>query len=97
MMTKTLTLEYRLGLDKYELDEKSHIAVDQSRCQQCETQPCLTVCPARVYKLVENRITIAYENCLECGTCQVACDSGGKGGIDWRYPQGGFGIIFRYG
>ena len=98
MNNQILNLDARLGLDKYEIDEeKSHITLDQSRCQICERMPCLTVCPAEVYRFIDEKITVRYENCLECGTCQIACDSLGEGGIDWQPPEGGFGIIFRYG
>ncbi len=95
---KNLSLDARLGLDKYEIDEEqSHIQIDAARCTTCERKPCLTVCPAYVYRWVDDHVAIRYENCLECGTCQIACDSGGQGGIAWRNPQGGFGILFRYG
>ena len=98
MSQKTLTLDARLGLDKYEIDEvNSHIQVDQERCLHCELKPCLTVCPAFVYEWLDNHVTVRYENCLECGTCQISCDHGGNRGITWRNPQGGFGILFRYG
>ena len=98
MSTQTLSLDARLGLDKYEIDEQqSHIAIDAERCKICDDKPCLTVCPARVYQWVDDHVAVRYENCLECGTCQIACDKGGKGGITWRNPQGGFGILFRYG
>jgi ferredoxin like protein len=97
-MAQKLNLDARLALDKYEIDEQnSHIQIDQSRCQICDLQPCLTVCPAEVYKEVEGEVVARYENCLECGTCQISCDVGGEGGITWRPPPGGFGIIFRYG
>jgi ferredoxin like protein len=98
MSRQVMSLDARLGLDKYEIDEEnSHILVDQSLCQRCQLQPCLTVCPAAVYVAAEGEIVARYENCLECGTCQVACDTGGEGGITWNPPQGGFGIVFRYG
>mgnify|MGYP001411154404 FL=1 len=98
MSTRELSLDDRLGLDKYEIDEEhSHIQVDQSLCLRCQLRPCLTVCPAAVYVAVDGEIVARYENCLECGTCQIACDTGGEGGITWNPPQGGFGIVFRYG
>ena len=98
MTAQTLNLDARLGLDKYEIDEEnSHITVDQALCHRCELKPCLTVCPAEVYKLVDGQIVVRYENCLECGTCEISCDTGGNGSIVWRPPVGGFGIIFRYG
>jgi len=98
MTMQTMSLDARLGLDKYEIDEEnSHITVDQTLCLTCNAKPCLTVCPAEVYTLVDNEIVVRYENCLECGTCEISCDTGGNGSIDWRPPQGGFGIVFRFG
>lgn len=98
MTSQPLSLDSLLGLDKYVIDEEhSHIQVDQTRCLRCELKPCLTVCPAAVYVQVNEQIVARYENCIECGTCQVACDTGGEGGITWNPPNGGFGIIFRYG
>ena len=98
MSRPVLTLDARLGLDKYEIDaEQSHIRVDLALCQACAARPCLTVCPAGVYRWVDEHVTVRYENCLECGTCQIACDHGGNKGITWRNPQGGFGVVFRYG
>ena len=96
--TVILSLDARLGLDKYGIDEEqSHIVVDHELCRNCSAKPCLTVCPAHVYEWIDDRVAVRYENCLECGTCQLACDHGGNGGITWSNPQGGFGILFRYG
>jgi ferredoxin like protein len=98
LSSKLINLDTLLGLDKYAIDEEqSHIQVAADRCAHCEGKPCLTVCPARVYQWVDERIAVHYENCLECGTCLIACHSGGNGAITWRNPQGGFGVLFRYG
>lgn len=97
MTVTTLSLDARLGLDKYQIDENSHIEIDRTCCSRCQLKPCLAVCPAAVYKLVDGEIIARYENCLECGTCQISCDSAGEGGLTWRNPQGGYGVIFRYG
>ena len=98
MAVNTLSLDARLGLDKYEIDEQeSHIKVDQACCRDCKDKPCLTVCPAYVYAWIDEQVAVRYENCLECGTCQISCDTGGNKGITWRNPPGGFGIMFRYG
>jgi len=91
-------LDAMLGLLKYETDgEQSHIQVDAARCPECAAKPCLTVCPAEVYRWIVDHVVVRYENCLECGACEIACDGGGNGGITWRNPQGGFGIVFRLG
>ncbi len=98
MSTSPLTLDARLGLDKYEIDEQqSHIEVDAECCLTCKIKPCLMVCPAQVYQWIDERVAVRYENCLECGSCQVACSMGGNGGITWHNPAGGYGINFRYG
>lgn len=98
MKSDRVNLDARLGFDHYEIDtENNHIHLDSEKCQHCKTQPCLTVCPAQVYLLTDNRISVRYENCLECGTCQVACDQEGNRGLTWLNPTNGFGIQFRWG
>ncbi len=98
MTVKVMSLDARLGLDKYEIDEQqSHIVVDQDLCRKCTARPCLTVCPAFVYAWIDEQVAVRYENCVECGTCQIACDSLGSGGLTWNNPAGGFGIMYRFG
>lgn len=98
MTLKTLTVDQRLALNRYIIDkENNHILINQILCNTCAHKPCLTACPAQVYYLSENHIITRYENCLECGTCQIVCHTFGKGGIEWHNPQGGFGISYRYG
>ncbi|NLG99998.1 MAG: 4Fe-4S dicluster domain-containing protein [Chloroflexi bacterium] len=98
MTDKPLNLDARLGFNYYEIDtENNHIHLDMEKCQACAARPCLTVCPAQVYLWVEGQISVRYENCLECGTCQVACDQVGNRGLTWRNPTNGLGIQFRWG
>lgn len=97
MTNEQSALDSLLGLDKFEIDRLSHIKIDQARCESCRQMPCLTVCPAGVYKQVQHSIVAAHENCLECGACKIACDADGNAGITWRNPSGGFGVVFRYG
>ena len=49
-------------------------------------QVCLYICPANVYRADDNRISVAYEGCLECGSCRIACP---HLNIEWRFPTGG--------
>ncbi len=94
----SLTLEDKLYRTKYEPDPNtSHIKVNLEVCGTCELQPCVDVCPARVYKSDPNKekmILVSHENCLECGTCIQVCplDS-----IDWKCPDGGVGVKYRFG
>lgn len=91
------SLDELLGLDKYVLDERSHIEVDEEACMACQKRVCLVVCPAEVYVEREGRILVRHENCLECGACSIACNAGGPRWVDWRNPQGGFGIVYQFG
>ena len=95
---KKMTIDERLGLNKYEFDEQSHIKIiNDELCKTCKLKPCLVVCPAEVYKLVDDKISVNHENCVECSTCTIACSIRGNGAIDWNLPRGGFGILYRYG
>jgi ferredoxin like protein len=88
---------------RYRADTETHIMLsDPALCVACP-KPCLWFCPAAVYRLEGDRtgasdlggtIRVAYENCLECGTCRVACPSDN---VLWHYPTGGFGIAYRRG
>lgn len=91
------SLNNLLALNRYEIDESTHIDVDENRCSNCQKQICLVVCPAQVYVLRDERIVVRHENCLECGACSVACNAGGERCVDWRNPQGGHGIVYKFG
>jgi len=90
------SIEDKLFLDRFRVDEVSHLKIkDSSVCiDDCETQPCLYICPANVYRLEQNRISINYEGCLECGSCRIGCP---YLNIEWRFPTGGYGIRHKFG
>ncbi len=91
-----MSVEERLALNKFELDEgHPHILVNHEICREkCTLQPCLFVCPAKLYSEQNGEIIVEWAGCLECGTCQVACD---YEALTWHYPRGTFGINYRYG
>lgn len=94
---KPLSIAERLALTVFNSDSESHIEVDNNRCAECESKACLYICPAKVYELKDGKIYFNYQACLETGGCIIACHMMGNKGIKWRYPKGGFGVIFRYG
>ena len=94
MQNKKLTIEEKLALVKTKKDSVSHITVDQERCEACQNKVCLTICPAKTYEEIEGKIVVAYENCLECGSCRFACTDGA---IHWENPRGKFGVTFING
>lgn len=91
---KKLKLEDKLFLVKTRKDKVSHIKIDQAKCRHCRFKVCLTVCPAGTYEQSNGEIKANYENCLECGSCQVVCT---KGAIIWQNPRGGFGVTYING
>lgn len=95
-MFKKMNINEKLATLKYNKDEKSHLIVDNEICKKCKNKVCLYVCPADVYSYNDDTdsITIRYENCLECGTCKIACPSKN---IKWSYPSVQFGVKYRNG
>lgn len=92
---RKLSIEERLALVVFNVDEEPHIIVDTSKCDKCDLKPCLYVCPANLYTLDENnKIQFNYEGCLECGSCRIVCP---LEAVRWNHPRGGFGVQFRYG
>ncbi|MGQ9631766.1 MAG: ferredoxin family protein [bacterium] len=94
---KKLTLEDKLYLLKFKPYKESHLNPDPEICRKCTSnRSCLRICPADVYTAVEGQAHphVAFENCLECGTCRIACVDGS---INWQYPQGEYGVTYRYG
>lgn len=82
---------------RFKCDSVSHLTIkDQDACLKCTSKECNFFCPADVYEWDEKRkmTTVAYENCVECGTCRIACP---KENIKWVYPKGGYGISYKMG
>ena len=90
----SLSLEERLGLVKRRLDDQSHIEVDQEKFRADPDRAVLFMCPAQVFKLNEqdDSCIVNFEDCLECGTCQVA-----RRYTTWRNPRGGYGVTYHFG
>lgn len=93
-MVEALAAQVQELLDtaKFRVNQTPHIRVHTETCHECDLKPCLTVCPARLFVVAEGELLFSYEGCFECGTCYVAC---GRDAIEWEYPQGGFGVVFR--
>lgn len=91
---ESLSLEERLALVRRRFADESHIEVDQEAFRADPDQAVLFICPARVFKLNEadGSCIVNHEDCLECGTCQVA-----RRYTTWRNPRGGFGVTYRHG
>lgn len=92
---KNLSIDDRLSLIDRTVDKVSHIEIDQVKFKASEDKSILFICPAKVYELneVTGECIIKFENCIECGTCQVGC----REYVKWRVPNAGFGVSYKYG
>lgn len=81
-------------LTQFLINDKPHIIINRLICKTCHDRACVRVCPAKCYTFDEatGLLSVVYENCLECGTCQVICE---KKALDWTYPRGGYGVNYR--
>ena len=92
---KKNTLPEKLSLDKFMVNEGSpHIIINNEICKKCADKFCLFACPAGLYTEQNGEIIVEWAGCLECGTCLQVCSNCA---LDWKYPQGGYGIIYRQG
>lgn len=91
-----MNINEKLSTLKYNKDTESHLQVNNDICKDCKEKFCTYICPANVYEWIEKdeKITIRYENCLECGACKIACE---KKNIQWRYPNADYGIKYKNG
>lgn len=89
-------IKARLGTTNYNFDEPehAHITIDQEICQTCTHHMCMYACPAQCFTLVDDEMTFQYEDCVECGTCDIVCT---PGSVDWNNPRGTFGVKYKYG
>ncbi len=73
------------------------ISYDASLCTGCGE--CAMVCSVSLWTLPKNakkaRLSKKYkELCLECAACYAVCEADA---VDFRYPDGGSGIIIKHG
>ena len=79
---------------EFRVHERAHIVVDGDACRGCSTRGCVVACPARLFvPTADGGILFNYEQCFECGTCYLVCNT--KGAISWSYPEGGHGVVFH--
>ena len=91
---KPTNAEEKLGHTQFNVDAGNpHLTVDRDKCRACAAKPCLWICPAENFKLDENgELVASWEGCIECGAVDVVCRQMGNGGVNWKYPRGGFGV-----
>jgi len=96
-MTTTMRMEERLYQNRYLVDEgRPHIKIKPRDTDSAALRSLTRICPAGCYNFNdEDRVEIASDGCMECGTCRVVCQATGE--IEWSYPRGGYGVLFKFG
>ncbi len=82
---------------KYYIDEhQAHLQIANPQvCAHCESKGCLFFCPVGAYREAEGgKVQIAYQSCIECGSCRVMCP---HNNVEWKYPRGGYGVAYKFG
>ncbi|SKA67037.1 4Fe-4S dicluster domain-containing protein [Desulfobaculum bizertense] len=95
-MSNTVNVDVKLGVNKFFVDEGNpHIELVENP-DPAEFAKLEAACPAGLYKRDESgNVHFDCAGCLECGTCRILC---GKTIIKkWEYPNGTFGVEYRYG
>lgn len=94
-----IKIEEKLFQNRYRVDEgRPHIQIaNPSVCaDSCAVQACTFACPAACYSATEaGGVEVNTDGCLECGTCRIICSE--HHNVDWAYPRGGHGILFKFG
>lgn len=92
----TVNVDVKLGVNKFRVDESNpHIILVENPDRE-QFRKLINACPAGLYREDDGgNIHFDYAGCLECGTCRVLCE--GTILEKWEYPQGTFGIEFRFG
>ncbi|PEQ14466.1 ferredoxin family protein [Novosphingobium sp. PC22D] len=97
MLTQTRNVEEKLYFNRFVVDAgRPHITVRPHERPSAELRSLTHMCPAGCYSQNEaGQVEIATDGCLECGTCRIVTARTGE--VEWNYPRGGFGILYKFG
>lgn len=93
----SVRVEDKLYQNRYLVDAgRAHIKVRPHTVPSQALLSLLKACPARCYKLNDKgQVEITADGCVECGTCRIIGEP--TGDIEWSYPRGGYGVLFKFG
>jgi ferredoxin like protein len=90
-------VEDKLFQNRYQVDQgRPHISVTPHEKPSAALLAMTSVCPAGCYaKNDQGQVEIVADGCMECGTCRILCETTGE--VQWNYPRGGYGVLFKFG
>lgn len=95
--TTTVRVENKLFQNRYLVDAgRPHIKVREHETPTPALMSLTKICPAGCYAVNDSgQVEITPDGCMECGTCRIVAEASGD--IEWNYPRGGFGVLFKFG
>ncbi len=90
-------VEEKLYQNRYVVDSgRPHIRIRPHQTPSKALLAMTRLCPAGCYSLSDaGQVEISPDGCVECGTCRIVTAKGGE--IEWNYPRGGFGVLYKFG
>lgn len=90
-------VEEKLFQNRYQVDPgRPHIKVHPHTVPTPALLSMTKLCPAGCYATNDHgQVEITVDGCVECGTCRIVTQA--TNDIEWNYPRGGFGVLFKFG
>ncbi|MCB2014832.1 MAG: ferredoxin family protein [Novosphingobium sp.] len=90
-------VEEKLFQNRYLVDAgRPHIRIRTEGKPSQELISMIYMCPAGCYSLSDTgKVELSADGCMECGTCRIVTAQTGE--IEWNYPRGGFGVLYKFG
>ncbi len=90
-------VEDKLYQNRYVVDAgRVHIKVVPHDKPSASLLAMIKLCPAGCYTLNgSGKVEVAPDGCFECGACRILCEPSGE--VEWNYPRGGYGVLFKFG
>ena len=89
-------IKNKLGITTWVTDshDRAHIIVDTTKCNTCPHHLCIAGCPTRCFTFYDDEMRFQYEDCVECGTCDIMCD---QDAVSWSNTRGSYGVKYNSG
>lgn len=94
----TVKVEEKLYQNRYVVDEgHPHVQLKDPDSAGVALRTLVDLCPAGCWSVQgDGRLSGTLDGCFECGTCRIVATAAGEE-IEWSYPRGGFGILYKFG
>lgn len=97
MGAPAIKVEEKLFQNRYQVDAgRPHIKIRPHETPSKALLSLTYTCPAGCYSLNDKgQVEITADGCVECGTCRIVTAKTRE--IEWNYPRGGFGVLYKFG